>query len=154
MNSIACLLSVFINSFFLNLVSLFIKEFYLYFYFNITVYFLLEDWRHTCRRNPIEISTVYFFGFFQTDVLINFFIPLRQAEAFTWEILVQAKKDPSCTKEWSCLAGMKVYVVARYNLWVFLTLPWNQAKRERISFRPTGTMESPPKRPTISEFQK
>ena len=29
---------------------------------------------------------MYLFGFFQTDVLIDFFISIRRAEAITWEI--------------------------------------------------------------------
>ena len=37
---------------------------------------------------------MYFHGFFQTDVLINFFIPLRRAEAITWENFFPAKRDP------------------------------------------------------------
>ena len=139
MNSMACLLSVFINSFFLYFASPFI-EFYLYFYFNFTVSFLLEDWRHTCRRNATKISTIYFFGFFQTDVLINFFIPVRQAEVFTWENFVPAKKDPCFTKEGSHLAGMKLYVIRRYNLWGIFNTAGNPAKRERISFWPTRIM--------------
>ena len=28
---------------------------------------------------------MYFYGYFQTDVLVNFFISLRRAEAITWE---------------------------------------------------------------------
>ena len=31
---------------------------------------------------------MYFYGYFQTDVLINFFIPLRRAEAITWQNFV------------------------------------------------------------------
>ena len=30
------------------------------------------------------------YGFFHTDVLLNFFIPLRQAEATAWENIVPA----------------------------------------------------------------
>ena len=33
---------------------------------------------------------MYFYGFFQTDVLINFLIPLMRAEAITWENFVPA----------------------------------------------------------------
>ena len=40
---------------------------------------------------------MYFFGIFETDVLINVLIPLRQTEAITWQnrILVVEKKDPA-----------------------------------------------------------
>ena len=52
---------------------------------------------------------MYFYGYFQTDVLINFFIPIRRAEAITWENFVPTKQDPGSTKEGSCLAGMKLF---------------------------------------------
>ena len=42
---------------------------------------------------------MYFYGFFQIDVLINFFISLRWDEAITYEILVPAKRDPGPRKE-------------------------------------------------------
>ena len=51
---------------------------------------------------------MYFFGLFQADVLLHFFISLRQAEAITWENFVPAKRDPGITKEESRLAGMKL----------------------------------------------
>ena len=40
---------------------------------------------------------MHFYRIFQTDVLINFFIPLRQAGAITWENFVTAvqKTDPA-----------------------------------------------------------
>ena len=43
---------------------------------------------------------MYFYGFFQTDVLINIFIPLRQAEAVTWEnfVPVVQKRDTALPK--------------------------------------------------------
>ena len=50
-----------------------------------------------------------FYGYSQTDVLINFFIPLTRAEAITWENFVPAKRDPGSTKEVSRLAGMKLF---------------------------------------------
>ena len=50
-----------------------------------------------------------FYGFFQTDVLINFFNPLTWAEAITLENFVPAKRDPGSTKEVSHLAGMKLF---------------------------------------------
>ena len=50
---------------------------------------------------------MYFYRFFQTDVLINFFISLRRAEAITWEKFVPAKQNPDSTKEGSGLVGMK-----------------------------------------------
>ena len=51
--------------------------------------------------------------FFQTDVLINFFIPLRRAEAITWENFVPGKWNPGSTKEGSRLAGMKLFACNR-----------------------------------------
>ena len=51
---------------------------------------------------------MYFYGYFQTDVLINFFILLRQAEVITWENFVLAMQDFGSTKEGSCLARMKL----------------------------------------------
>ena len=56
---------------------------------------------------------MHFYGYFQTDVLNNFFIPLRRAEAITWENLVPAKRDPGSTKEGSCLAGMNLFTCNR-----------------------------------------
>ena len=51
--------------------------------------------------------------FFQTDVLINFLIPLRQAKAIAWENFVSAKRDPGSTKEGSRLVGMKLFTCNR-----------------------------------------
>ena len=56
---------------------------------------------------------MYFCRYFQTDLLINFFIPLRRAEAITWESFVPAKRDPGSTKEGSRLAGMKRFTSNR-----------------------------------------
>ena len=52
---------------------------------------------------------MYFYEFFQTDVLINFFIPLRVRVWVTWKNFVPAKRDPGSTKEGSRLAGMKLF---------------------------------------------
>ena len=53
------------------------------------------------------------YGYFQADIfklmLINFFIPLRRAEAITWENFVPAKRDPRSTKAGSRLAEMKPF---------------------------------------------
>ena len=56
---------------------------------------------------------MYVYGYFQTDVLINFFIPLRRAEAITWKSFVPAKPDPGSKKEGSRLAGMKLFTCNR-----------------------------------------
>ena len=56
---------------------------------------------------------MYFYGFFQTDVLINFFIPLRGAEAITWENFVPGMRDLGSTKEGSRLVGMKLLACNR-----------------------------------------
>ena len=42
---------------------------------------------------------MYSYGFFQTDVLINLFIPLRRDEAITWENFVPAKRYSGSKKE-------------------------------------------------------
>ena len=52
---------------------------------------------------------MYFYGFYQADVLINFFILLRLAEMITRESFVPAKQEPDCTKEESHLVGMKCF---------------------------------------------
>ena len=56
---------------------------------------------------------MYFFGFFQTVVLINFFVPLRRAEAITWENFLPVKRDPGSTKKGSRIAGMKLFTCNR-----------------------------------------
>ena len=56
---------------------------------------------------------MYFYGFFQTDVLLNFLIPLNRAEATTWENFVPAKPDLRIKKEASHLAGMKLFACNR-----------------------------------------
>ena len=56
---------------------------------------------------------MYFYRFFQTDVLINFFIPLRRAEAITWENFVPGMRDLGSTKEGSRLVGMKLLACNR-----------------------------------------
>lgn len=48
------------------------------FYKDIFFYIFFIDWRHMCRKNTIQIIKI-----FQTDVLINIFIPVRWAEAVT-----------------------------------------------------------------------
>ena len=55
---------------------------------------------------------MHFYGFFQTDVLINFFILLKRAEVITWENGVPAvqKRDPALP-EWNVSR-----VIAKYNL--------------------------------------
>ena len=95
MNSMTFLHSVFIL--FVYFVSLFIKKFYFYFYFyfNFIVYFFLVYWCNRCHKNAIEVTTVYLYGFFQTDVFIKFFILFRKAEAITLEnfVLAVQKRD-------------------------------------------------------------
>ena len=74
------------------------------------VYFFLTDRRHIRRKNTIEIATIYWNVLHaQTDVLINFFIPLRRAKAIAWENFIPVKRDPGTTKEGSCLLGMKFF---------------------------------------------
>ena len=56
---------------------------------------------------------MYFNGFLQIDMLINFFILLRRAEAISWENFVPENWDPGSTKEGSNLAGMKPFTCSR-----------------------------------------
>ena len=56
---------------------------------------------------------MYLYGYFQTNVLMNFSIPLRRAEAITWKNFVPAKRDPGSTNEGSRLAGMKLFTSNR-----------------------------------------
>ena len=42
---------------------------------------------------------MYFYGFFQTDVLINFFIPLRWAGAIAWKISSRQSGIPAVQKK-------------------------------------------------------
>ena len=65
---------------------------------------------------------MYFYGFFQTDVLINIFIPLRQAEAVTWENFVPGKRHPGSTKEGYRLAEMKLFTCNR-EIQLMITTP-------------------------------
>ena len=51
--------------------------------------------------------------YFDAYVLINFFIPLRPAEAIKWENFVPAKMDPSSTKQGARLAAMKLFTCNR-----------------------------------------
>ena len=62
---------------------------------------------------------------------LNFFIPLRQDEAITWDNFVTAKQDPGIPKEGSCLPGMKLFTCnSRISLMKSITLP---------GFRQNGT---------------
>ena len=88
-------------------------------WWNSRRYFLtlfLTDWCHMSHKNTIELSSVYWNVLLCTSIyfyLINFFIPPRQAEAITWENFILVKRDPSCTKEGSHLAGMKHFTCNR-----------------------------------------
>ena len=72
---------------------------------------------------------MYFYGFFPIDVLINFFIPLRRAEAITWEnfVPVVQKRDPALPG-WNIL-----HVIARCNWWRIYNTTGIPVKRDRIS---------------------
>ena len=52
---------------------------------------------------------MYFYGYFQTYVLINYFIQPRWAEVSTWENFVLTKQDPGSFKNGSCLVGMELF---------------------------------------------
>ena len=62
---------------------------------------------------------MYFYGYFETDVLISFFVLTRWAEMITWENFIPAIKwDPGNTKEGSCLVRMKLFECNhKRNLW-------------------------------------
>ena len=100
--------------------------------------------RHMPCKNTIEISSIYWNvlpRIFQTDVLINFFIPLNLAEAITWENFVPAKWDPGVQKRGPVLPGWSFSnVIAGYNLRRVHNTTGNLAKRDRISSRRTGIM--------------
>ena len=49
------------------------------------------------------------YGYFQTDVLIKFFILLRWAEVIAWENFVPVKQDPGSTKEGPYLTRMNLF---------------------------------------------
>ena len=71
---------------------------------------------------------MYFYGFFRTDALINFFIPRRRAEAIRWEnfVLALQKRDPN-------LQGWNFsHVIAIYNLWRIYNTAGILKKRDRI----------------------
>ena len=52
-------------------------------------------------------TEMYFYGYFQTDMFINFFILLWRIGDITWQEFVLIKWDYSSTKERSRLARMK-----------------------------------------------
>ena len=52
---------------------------------------------------------MYFYGY----SLIDFFIPLKRAEAITWENFVPEKQHRGSTKEGSRLAGMNRFTCNR-----------------------------------------
>ena len=78
---------------------------------------------------------MYFYGFFQTDVLINFFIPLRQAESITWENFGPGKRDLDSTKEGSHLARIKLFTCNR-KIWRIYNTVGIPAKRDRHPGQP------------------
>ena len=65
------------------------------------------------NRNKNDLLKRTSMDFFQTYVLINFFIPIRRAEAITSENFVPAKRDPINTIEGSRFAGMKLFTCNR-----------------------------------------
>ena len=56
---------------------------------------------------------MYFCGFFQTDLLIYFFILGSRGEVITWENFVPAKRYPGIIKGEFRLAGMKLFTPNR-----------------------------------------
>ena len=79
---------------------------------------------------------MYLYGFFQTDLLNKFFIPLRRTEAITCENFV-----PAIETRGPALPGRNfLHVTAKYILWKIYNTAGIPAKRDRISLRPTGIM--------------
>ena len=76
---------------------------------------------------------MYFYAFFQTAVLINLLIPLRQAEAITWGNFVPAKR--SLQYKWGILS-YRVETFYMYSQDViyegFITLPESQQNGKEI----------------------
>ena len=72
---------------------------------------------HMRRKNTIQVAStywkVYFYGFFRTHALINFLIPLMEAEVITLENFVPENQDPVSAKERRHLAGMKLFTCNR-----------------------------------------
>ena len=61
---------------------------------------------------------MYINGFFQTDVLVKFFIPFRPAKAITRKILSQQSGIPVLQKRDTALPGWNfLYEIAKFNLW-------------------------------------
>ena len=76
------------------------------------------------------------YGYFETDLLINFFIPPRQAEKFTWEdFVLTIKQDTGSTKKGSCLVRMKLFDLVIYEDFIALTGS-QQSKTEFNSCQP------------------
>ena len=74
-----------------------------------------------------------FYGYFETDVLINFFTPPRQAEKFTWEdFVLTIKQDTGSTKKGSCLARMKLFDLVIYEDFITLTGSPSKARQNFI----------------------
>ena len=79
--------------------------------------------------------------FFQTDVLINFFVSPRRAEAVTWEISYRESGIQVVQKSGSVLSGWNFsHVIAGYNLWSVYNTAVIPTKRDRISSQPTGIL--------------
>ena len=75
-------------------------------------------------------SEMYFYGFFQTNVWINFFI-LKRLHGKISSRQYQ-KRDPALPR-WNF-----IHVIARYNLWRIYSIVGIPTKQDRISFRPPG----------------
>ena len=83
------------------------------FYEDICYLFVLTDLGHVPRS--IEM---YFYRYFPTDMLVNFFIPFRRVEAITWEILSQQSGIPAVQKRDPILPGWNfLHEIVGYNLW-------------------------------------
>ena len=82
----------------------------------VSIFFLNDDVISFVKI--LRSIEMYFYGHFQTHVLINFFIRLRRAKVITWENFVPAKRDPGSTKKGFRLPGIRnvLHVIARCNL--------------------------------------
>ena len=93
----------------------------------IFVIFFSQRWRHMRRKSTLEISSIFWnvLAWIFLNLCYNFFIPLRQAVAITWERFLPAIWDPDniMMNPWSIIPDPSLPILA---------------KRDRILFPPTG----------------
>ena len=80
---------------------------------------------------------MYFYIIFQTDMLINIFIPLRRDEAIIWENFVPAKRDPGSTKEGSRLVEIKLFDLQSQDIIYKEFITMLESRQNRAEFHPS-----------------